>query len=99
MTTSQGSNSEKLFRAFAKKVWKQESLTGDILIPTLKDLQDMAINTPDEKEVSVLPLRESYSVFVSNHTELGESDTLTWIFPVCKRKLRRYENSVMDFLI
>ena len=77
MTNSQKSNT-KLFTGLAKQVWKQESLTGDILIPTLKDLQDIAIDTPAEKNVRVLPLDASYSVFISKQTD--ESNTLTWIF-------------------
>ena len=97
MTNSQGSNSKKLFRVLAKQVWKADGLTGDMLIPTLADLQEMAIETPHEKGVSVLSLDSSYRVFISAHTEGEDMNTMSWVHSWAKANLPQKKG--VEFLI
>ena len=69
---SQTSNSTKLLKALAEEVWKQDDLPGDLLTPTLTDIQKMAIATPEtEKGVSVASMLTYYRVIVLKHDDIG----------------------------
>ena len=67
---SQTSGSKELLKALAKEVWKKDDLPGDPLTPTLTDIQEMAIATPEtEKDVTVASNGHSYKVIVTGQRE------------------------------
>lgn len=69
---SQTSTTNKLLKALAKEVWKQDDLPGDLLTPTLTDIQEMAIATPEtEKDVTVASNGHSYRVIVTHPPEVN----------------------------
>lgn len=69
---SQTSITNKLLKALAKEVWKQDDLPDTLLTPTLTDIQEMAIATPEtEKGVSVASMLTYYRVIVLKHDDIG----------------------------
>ena len=99
MTTQKlDSKISQLLKKRAEEVGKQDGLTGDLLIPTLADLQQMAVDMPTEKGVSVLSLNSSYCVFISStHTEEENIHTMSWVRSWAKANLPHKEGS--NFLI
>ena len=70
---SQTSGSKELLKRLAKEVWKQDDLPGDPLTPTLTDIQQMAIETPEaDKDGTVISNGHSYKVLVTKHYLLSE---------------------------
>ena len=67
MTHSQKSTSNKaLFKELAKQVWKLEDLPGDPITPTLTDIQDMAIATPETmSDVAIASTGATYKVITT----------------------------------
>ena len=66
MTHSQKSTSQALFEALAKEVWKLEGLPGDPITPTLTDIQDMAIATPEPmSDVAIASTGATYKVITT----------------------------------
>ena len=99
MTTQKlNSKISQLLKKRAEEVWKQDGLTWDLLIPTLADLQQMAVDMPTEKGVSVLSLNSSYCVFISStHTEEEDIHTMSWVHSWAKANLPHKEGG--NFLI
>ena len=66
MTHSQKSTSQALFEALAKEVWKLDDLPGDPITPTLTDIQDMAIATPEPmNDVAITSTGATYKVITT----------------------------------
>ena len=73
MTTQKlDSKISQLLRKRAQDVWKADGLTGEPIAPTLTDIQEMAIATPEkEKDVVVASNGHSYRVIVTKHDNLS----------------------------
>ena len=78
MTNSQSFDVNGLLQAIAKKVWKKDNLSGDALKPTLDDIQEMAIATPELQKNNILHTDGySYRVIVSENIHHTQVDTKT----------------------
>ena len=72
MINSQELSFNKLLSSLAEAVWKDDGLTGDPITPTLTDIQEMAIVTPEtEKDVTVASNGHSYRVIVTHPPEVN----------------------------
>lgn len=55
-----------LLSAIAKKVWEQENLSGEVLNPTLSDIQETVVSTPRlHKDLNVASTGTKYRVLIS----------------------------------
>ena len=72
MINSQELSFNKLLSSLAEAVWKDDGLTGAPITPTLTDIQEMAIVTPEtEKNVTVASNGHSYRVIVTPPPEVN----------------------------
>lgn len=83
-----------LLAKIAEKVWKEDDYSGDVLIPKIADIQEMAVATPENLPVTVESNGKAYRLIVSTEGDVESLRKTKQLFPHTETEIETVMSSI-----